>query len=108
MRSSHTLIRVAFMKGHSSASLPGDKRHRAGLPLASTHGLSQYTTPANAGLLAEGPQRASPLRRHRQHPGQDDPESHQPQSRSQHPISVSVFTNDMKAPHIPACLYAAS
>lgn len=107
MRSSHTLIRVAYIKGGSSASLPGDKRHRAGLPPASTHGLPQYATPANAGLLAEGPQRATPLRRHRQHPGQDDPEPHQPQSRSQHPISVSEFTS-MKTPPVPACLSTAS
>lgn len=96
------------MKGRSSASLPGDKRHRAGLPPASTHGLPQYAAPADAGLLAEGPQRATALRRHRQHPGQDDPQPHQPQSRSQHPISVSESTSDVETPPIPACLYAAS
>lgn len=104
MRSSHTLIRVACVKGHFCASLAGDKRHRAGLPPASTHGLPQYATPANAGLLAEGPQRAAPLRRHRQHPGQDDPEPHQPQSCRQHPISVSEFAAGVKT---PACLYPA-
>lgn len=39
----------------------GDQCHRAGLPPAATHGLPEHSAPAHAGLLAEGPQRATPL-----------------------------------------------
>lgn len=54
--------------------LPGDKRHRAGLQAASSHGLSSRAAPADAGLLAEGPLGTPSLRRPRQCSGQADPQ----------------------------------
>ena len=59
--------------------LPGDQRHRAGLPAAPAPGLPHPPAPADAGLLAEGAHLAAPLRRHRQRPGQADPEPRLPE-----------------------------
>ena len=53
----------------------GHQCHRAGLPAAPTHGLSQRAAPAHAGLLAEGPQQPAQVQSDRQQPRQDDPQS---------------------------------
>lgn len=53
----------------------GHQCHRAGLPAASTHGLSQRSAPAHVGLLAKGPQQPAQVQPDRQQPGQDDPQS---------------------------------
>lgn len=53
---------------------PGHKGDRGGLPSPRPHGLPAGPAPANAGLLAERPSRASQVRPDRQHPGQDDPQ----------------------------------
>lgn len=66
----------------------GHQCHRAGLPAASTHGLSQRAPPAHAGLLAKGPQQPAQVQPDRQQPRQDDP---QPQhAESYDPIIFRV------------------
>ena len=46
----------------------GHQRHRAGLPAPAAHGLPRRPAPADAGLLAEGPQHPPALHRDSQHP----------------------------------------
>lgn len=53
----------------------GHQRHRARLPTAPTHGLSQRPSPAHVGLLAERPQQSAQVQPDRQQPRQDDPQS---------------------------------
>lgn len=63
--------------------LPGDKRHRAGLQAAGSHGLSSRAAPADAGLLAKRQERTAKVPRYCQHVGQNDTQPCISESRHQ-------------------------
>lgn len=57
----------------------GDQCHRSGLPVAAANGLSECTASADARLLAERAQQSTQIQPDSQHPGQDNPQPHQPE-----------------------------
>lgn len=60
-----------------SSHLAGHQCYRAGLSFATSYGLPQRSSPAHAGLLAEGPQPSAKVRTDSQHVGQNDSKSQQ-------------------------------
>lgn len=67
----------------------GDDSGGAGLPSASTHGLSHGAASADVGVLDEGKEPETQVYSHRQHVGQTAPQRRQPKGGDQQHVRVS-------------------